>query len=219
MQNFEMCKKCEDEYVNPDDRRFHSQTNSCASCGISIDFKDDRGNQIDYSTHDLFSKLKALLVGGSILAIKNTSGYLLCCDARNDDVVKKLRIRKNRPQKPFALLYPSLRLLKSQLQISKCKEDSLQSAVRPIVLVYRSGVDGNEISSSVAPGLNHLGIMLPNSGLLQMLANEIDFPIVATSGNSSGTPVLSDDYEAMEKLRSIADYYVQHNLKIYPPSG
>ncbi|WP_411894449.1 carbamoyltransferase HypF [Winogradskyella sp. A2] len=217
MKEFDMCNHCQEEYSNPENRRFHSQTNSCSTCGIEMYLIDITGKKLEIDKNSIFNSVKEFLLNGSILAIKNTSGYLLCCDARNEAVVKNLRLKKNRPQKPFALLYPSLKLLKSHFQITNSQESSLVSPERPIVILPKLGSGHSEIASSVAPNLNQLGIMLPNSSLLQLIANEIDFPIVGTSGNISGSPILRDNDEAFEKLKSIADYFVQHDLDIIHP--
>jgi hydrogenase maturation protein HypF len=217
MNDFKMCKACEEDYSNPEERRFHSQTNSCAACGIDLYLVDNSGNELISAKHDLFRKVRELLIKGAIVAMKNTSGYLLCCDARNDTVIQKLRLKKDRPQKPFALMYPSMALLKSHFEISETQEAALSSSERPIVIVKTLSPERCGISSAIAPSLNQLGIMLPNSGILQLVANEIDFPIVATSGNRSGYPVQSNTSDAFEMLNPIADYFLQHNLKITHP--
>ena len=214
---FDMCDDCMDEYTNPENRRFHSQTNSCSTCGIELNLIDNKRNNIEDNRHSIFKKVKSVLLKGEIIAIKNTSGYLLCCDARNTSAVQKLRLKKKRPQKPFALLYPSLTLLKEHFSVSKMQEDKLTSVERPIVIIAKSNKDSSGISSAVAPQLNQLGVMLPNSGILELLANEINFPIVATSGNVSGSPVLSNNEEALVKLNTIADYFLMHNLEITHP--
>ncbi len=103
IDDFLMCKSCNNEYVNPASRRFHSQTNSCPECGIAFEFTDNQGKHIE--TKNIFQAIAKLLSEGKIIAIKNTSGYLLCCNAEDDIVVKKLRRLKNRPKKPFAVLY------------------------------------------------------------------------------------------------------------------
>ncbi|WP_299365779.1 carbamoyltransferase HypF [Winogradskyella sp.] len=217
MVEFEMCGSCKDEYTDPRNRRFHSQTNSCEICGIQLKLIDNNCNLIAAENDAIFSTVQKLLSQGNIVAIKNTSGYLLCCDATNASVVQKLRQKKNRPEKPFALLYPSIEKLKDHFDIPFHIEKEIIAVERPIVILSKTERSDNTIASNVAPRLNQLGIMLPNSALLQLLANAIDFPIVATSGNVSGSPILSDNSEALERLGSIADYFLQHNLGIEHP--
>ena len=217
IDEFPMCEDCIKEYTNPFDRRFHSQTNTCKTCGINLFLVDSSGKKIDVQNDRLFQKTASLLSEGKIIAIKNTSGYLLCCNAENEQIVKQLRAKKNRPNKPFAILYPSLNHLKKELQIDEVHERSLTSPERPINIISLKDYKGNIALHQVAPGLNQLGVMLAYSGILQLLANELNFPIVATSGNIHGSPIISENDEALEKLKEVADYFVQHNLKITHP--
>jgi len=217
IQKFPMCAKCENEYTNPDNRRFHSQTNTCASCGVELFLVDKNHKNLTFSKEKLFPQIAKLLLEGNIIAIKNTSGYLLCCNAENRDVVQKLRTTKNRPNKPFAVLFPSLEFLKNELNLTKSEEKSLTSSERPITIISSKNYKGNISLNKIAPGLNHLGVMLPYSGILQLIANHLSFPIVATSGNIHGSPILIENEEAFEKLKNVADYFLQHNLKINHP--
>ncbi len=217
INDFPMCNKCEKEYKDPNDRRFHSQTNTCHTCGISLVLFDNLGNTIDSTPQNIFKKIAKLLSEDHIVAIKNTGGYLLCCNAENSAVIKKLRIKKNRPNKPFAVLFPSMEFLQNDLQINEHQLKSLTSAERPINIIPLENYKGKIVLNEVAPSLNQLGVMLPYSGILQLLANELAFPIIATSGNIHGSPILSDNSEALEKLKNVADYFVQHNLEITHP--
>ena len=153
----------------------------------------------------------------NIIAIKNTSGYLLCCDASSKHVVQRLRAKKNRPNKPFAILYPSLKILEQHLDVSEKQKQSLTSTERPIVIIPKTNFKGSLALAELAPNLNQLGVMLPYSGILQLLANELREPIVATSGNLHGSPIISDNEESFEVLQNIADYFLHHNLKITNP--
>jgi len=217
IDEFPMCDMCIEEYRNPLDRRFHSQSNTCKTCGIELFLVDNSGNKLKVSKDAMFKKLSSLLTQGQIIAIKNTSGYLLCCNAENEEVVQQLRDKKNRPNKPFAVLYPSLNQLKEELQIDEGHIKSLTSTERPINIISLKDYKGNIALNQVVPGLNQLGVMLPYSGILQLLANELRFPIVATSGNIHGSPIISENNEAIEKLKDVADYFLQHNLKITHP--
>jgi len=217
IDKFEMCDACKIEYTNPLDRRFHSQTNSCGSCGIRIELTNNKNVKINISKTEIFKKIASLLKEGNIIAIKNTSGYLLCCDASNKQVIQRLRIKKNRPQKPFAILYPSLKILEHHLDVNQKQKEALTSSERPIVIIPKTNFKGNLALAELAPNLNQLGVMLPYSGILQLLANELMMPIVATSGNLHGSPIISNNEESVEVLQNIADYFLHHNLKITNP--
>jgi len=217
IHDFPMCETCKTEYSSPSDRRFHSQTNTCNTCGIELFLVNNKGNKVNISKKHLFKETAKLLLLGNIIAIKNTSGYLLCCNAENKQVVEKLRTKKNRPNKPFAVLYPSMELLEDELKLNKNHKKSLTSTERPITIISLKNYKGNIALNSVAPGLNQLGVLLPYSGILQLLANELNFPIVATSGNIHGSPIISKNEEAIEKLKNVADYFLQHNLQIMHP--
>ncbi|MEN8186629.1 MAG: carbamoyltransferase HypF [Bacteroidota bacterium] len=217
IHKFEMCETCRNEYKNPADRRFHSQTNSCTSCGVILNLTNVSGSTVNVSEKEIFKKIVSLINMGKIIAIKNTGGYLLCCDATNEKVVKKLRKKKKRPQKPFAILYPSLELLESHLKVNEQQNKALISTERPIVILQKRGFKGNLAFAELIPGLEQLGVMLPYSGVLQLLAEELETPIVATSGNFHGSPIISDNDQAVEVLSEIADYFLHHNLEITNP--
>ncbi|RIV47242.1 carbamoyltransferase HypF [Flagellimonas pelagia] len=215
MAVFEMCDSCVTEYQDSSNRRFHSQTNSCSHCGIELKLTDAKGDTI--SGEDAIQKTASFIKDGNIVAIKNTSGYLLCCDATNPLAIQKLRERKRRPTKPFAILYPSLSLLKQHLKVSKIQEEILTSPESPIVIIPKTDLDGNLAVEELAPHLNQLGIMLPYSGILHLLATELGIPIVATSGNIHASPIISDADMAHHELAEVADYFLNHNLEITNP--
>lgn len=214
---FPMCNECEKEYSNPADQRFHSQTNTCHTCGIRLILMDNLGKTITSTPQNIFKKIAKFISKGSIVALKNNSGYLLCCNAENEAAIQKLRTKKNRPNKPFAVLYPSLEYLQKELKINKRQLKSIISAERPINIIPLKNYKGKIALNAVAPELNQLGVMLPYSGILQLLANELNFPIVATSGNIHSSPIISDNEEAFEKLNNVADYFVKHSLEITHP--
>ncbi|MEX1384154.1 Sua5/YciO/YrdC/YwlC family protein, partial [Lutibacter sp.] len=217
IDEFPMCAKCEKEYNSPRNIRFHSQTNTCSTCGIQLKLVNNLGETIKIEQLNLFKKIADLLSEGNIIAIKNTSGYLLCCNAENPKVVHKLRYKKHRPNKPFAVLYPSIEILQKEVILNEKQLKSLTSTELPINIVSLENYNGKLALEQVAPNLNQLGIMLPYTGILQLLANELNFPIVATSGNIHGSPIVSTNEDALEKLKNIADYFLQHNLKIEHP--
>ena len=217
IDEFTMCEACKDEYSNPLDRRFHSQTNSCQKCGIKIELKYANGTSIEIQNTEIFKTLAASINDGKIIAIKNTSGYLLCCDASNAAIINTLRIKKNRPQKPFAILYPTLSLLKEHLELNHKQAMALSSTERPIVIVPKTNFKGTLALTELAPNLSQLGVMLPYSGILQLLSNELKIPIVATSGNIHGSPIISEEGYAETELGGIVDLFLHHNLKIINP--
>ncbi|MDP2089766.1 MAG: carbamoyltransferase HypF [Flavobacteriaceae bacterium] len=217
INSFPMCKTCETEYQNPADRRFHSQTNTCSTCGIQLRLTNSNQQTVDLQNNSVFKKIAKLLDDGKIIALKNTSGYLLCCDARNKNAIQELRNRKKRARKPFAVLYPSLELLQKEAALSDKEIQKLKSTERPIVIIATKNYQGNILLNSIAPQLQQLGVMLPYTGILQLLADELSFPIVATSGNIHGSPIISDEKTAVELLSSVADYFLHHNLEITNP--
>ena len=214
---FPMCKDCKEEYTNPQNRRFHSQTNSCSLCGIQIQLINNQGVKQIFREADILEKIVELLNDGSIIALKNTSGYLLCCDATNKEAVQKLRDKKKRPKKPFAILYPDLELLQRELSLTENQIEALSSTERPIVIIPKTNYSGNLALAELAPDLNQLGIMMPYTGILQLLSTAISIPIVATSGNLHGSPIISDNEESLKTLSNVADYFLNHNLHISNP--
>ncbi len=217
LQDFNMCETCAEEYITPSDRRFHSQTNSCPACGISLSLCDANGGEVRTKPEEIFREIARLLSQGRIIALKNTGGYLLCCDAENSEAVELLRKRKRRPAKPFALMYPSLEALEREIRVTEAQREALESPARPIVLLPLKSYRGSLALEEIAPGLRHLGVMLPYSGLLELVATAFTRPIIATSGNLHGSPIISDEQEAMSLLNGVADFFVHHNLDIENP--
>ena len=154
VSEFDMCLKCQTEYTNPEDRRFHSQTNSCSDCGIKLQLVDTDGREFNETQNNIIKKAAALIANGSILAIKNTNGYLLCCDANNKQAIQRLREKKRRPSKPFALLYPSIEKIKQDFEVSIPEEKALTSAIAPIVILNpKESISDLELES-IAPRLH-----------------------------------------------------------------
>ena len=217
MQNFTMCDDCYNEYTNTSNKRFHSQTNSCTKCGIRIQLTDASGKALKIEKGSEFKETAKFIKEGNIVAIKNTGGYLLCCDASNSETIKTLRKRKNRPNKPFAILYPSLSLLREHFEINNLQERTLKSSESPIVIIPKGTYQGNLAFQELIPSLNQLGVMIPYTAILKLLAEELKIPIVATSGNVHGSPIISSLESANAELIKIADYFLHHNLEIENP--
>lgn len=213
MRNFKMCLECQKEYDNPVDRRFHAQPNCCPRCGPKLELVDHSGKVV--ASNDPITDTGSLLRQGKILALKGLGGFLLACDATNEETVKLLRQRKRRPFKPFAVMMSTLDEVKKYCLVSKEEERLLTSPKSPIVLLQVK--DKNRISPAVAPNLNYLGVMLPYTPLHHLLLREVSFPLVMTSGNLSEEPIAKDNDEALRRLSGISDYFLFHNRDIHIP--
>ncbi len=214
---FATCNNCKTEYANPYDKRFHSQTNSCKECGIKLKLTAADGKIITTNSSKIIKKIAKLILEGSIIALKNTNGYLLCCISNNKETIQRLRDKKQRTAKPFALLYPSIEKIKDYFEISKVEEKALTSSVGPIVILNPKENFQNLDKESIAPRLSQLGIMLPSTALLTLLMDKVKTPLIATSGNIHGSPIISTETDAIEKLSEVADYFLHHDLEISFP--
>ena len=213
MKSFEMCPDCQKEYDNPNDRRYHAQPIACPVCGPHVELWDSNGNVIE-SHHNAILKLVELVKSGKIAAVKGIGGFHLICNAQNDEAIKQLRVRKHRIDKPFALMFPSIDSVKEVCFVNQIEETLLHSPESPIVLLKRKSDTNKFVSEFSAPGNQELGIMLPNSPLHHLLMRELNIPIIATSANISEEPICIDEYEALDRLKNIADYYLIHNRPI-----
>lgn len=215
MKKFAMCPACEMEYRNPLDRRFHAQPNACPVCGPHLELWDDRGSVLA-KHHDALLQTSEAIRIGKIAAVKGLGGFHLMVDAANQDAVERLREKKHREHKPFALMYPKLESVRVHCRVSPLEERSLHSPESPIVLLERSDELPNErnLPGLIAPGNPYLGVMLPYTPLHHLLMRELGFPIVATSGNLADEPICIDEREALVRLRGIADVFLTHNRPI-----
>ena len=211
MRTFKMCPECQKEYDNPVDRRFHAQPNCCPTCGPKLEITDQAGKTI--ASQDPVRDVCALLKQGKILALKGLGGFLLACDATNEQAVTNLRQRKKRLFKPFAVMISSLDEVKKLCVVSPEEEKLLTSVKAPIVLLQLK--DKKKVSAAVAPNLNYLGVMLPYTPLHHLLMREVSLPLVMTSGNLSEEPIAKDNDEALRRLSGIADYFLVHNRDIH----
>ena len=216
MNFFEMCSACKAEYSNPKNRRFHSQTNSCKDCGIQLELTDAAGNDLSVNKNKILQKTAQLIAEGNIVALKNTNGYVLCCDASNTKVIKQLRLKKNRLTKPFAVLYDSIESIKNDFKLSSKEIELLISKVAPIVILENTK-ETRISTKEIAPELNQTGVLLPPSSLLELLMNLLKKPILCTSGNIHGSPIISENSIAFEELKTVTDYFLHHNLSIQFP--
>ena len=216
MTSFPMCSECLEEYSDPANRRFHSQTNTCPSCGIQLKLTTADNIPYQLTDRDTIAQTAALILEGKIVAVKSTNGYLLCCDANNESTIKTLRSRKRRPTKPFAVLYPELTKVTQDFTISKQERQALTSIEAPIVILKNKNTTSIQ-TSIIAPGLHQTGVMMPSSALMYLLVKAVGKPMIVTSGNMHKSAIIATEEEALEKLGSVADYFLHNNLKIRFP--
>ncbi|EBE4778506.1 carbamoyltransferase HypF [Salmonella enterica] len=203
MATFPLCPECDSEYRDPYDRRFHAQPVACPACGPQLEWR---------SQHERAEKEAALqaavaiLKAGGIVAVKGIGGFHLACNARNDETVAKLRARKRRPAKPLAVMLPDAEAL------PEASRRLLATPAAPIVLVDKQYVP--LLCEGIAPGLTEVGVMLPANPLQHLLLQELNDPLVMTSGNLSGRPPAITNEQALDDLHEIADGFLLHNRDI-----
>jgi hydrogenase maturation protein HypF len=217
MKQFTMCPACQAEYDDPRDRRFHAQPNACPSCGPRLELWSATGEIISGGDEALLAAAQTVR-RGKIVAVKGVGGFHLLVDARNETAVQRLRERKHREEKPFALMFPTLASIQAVCEVSLLEERLLRSPEAPIVLLRcrpsSIGHSPSSLSRSVAPGNANLGAMLPSNPLHHRLMAELGFPVIATSGNLSDEPICTDEHEALKRLAGIADVFLVHNRPI-----
>ena len=219
MAGFPLCQPCRQEYDDPLDRRFHAEPVACPDCGPMVSLLAKDGTPV--SGDAAIAAAVRRLANGEIIAVKGVGGYHLVCDARNDAAVTELRRRKHRPDKPLAVMFPvrgegGLAAVSREVQMTSAEADALVSPMRPIVLARKK--DTSELAKNIAPGLRELGVFLPYAPLHQLLLAGFGGPLVATSGNISGEPVLTDNDEAGRRLAGIADAFLHHDRPIVRPA-
>ncbi len=218
LDRFALCRDCAAEYADPLDRRFHAEPLACAACGPGLRWR--AAVDIDGNAPALAAAL-ASLRAGQIIAVRGVGGYHLLCDACNEDAVALLRARKGRPTKPLAVMVPwrghdGLDYARELAQLSLTEAEALRGAVRPIVLTRRSAQAS--LAQSIAPGLRDLALMLPYSPLHHLLLEDFGAALVATSGNLSGEPVLTEPEELQARLTGVADGFLHHDRPIARPA-
>ena len=198
MRDFVLCPACREEYEKPANRRFHAQPNACPVCGPKLD--------------GTIADVAAALRKGAIVALKGIGGFQLLVDARQPAAVARLRQRKHREEKPFALMMPSLAMVQEYCEVAVAEVELLESPAAPIVLLRPR--PGTDIAWNVAHCSPYLGVMLPYSPLHHLLMRECPFPLIATSGNRSDEPIAIANDEASVRLKNIADHFLMHNRPI-----
>src|SRR5246127_1355829 len=198
MREFVLCRDCREEYENPLNRRFHAQPNACPVCGPKL--------------NGTIEDAAEALLEGKIVALKGIGGFQLLVDARQSSAVARLRQRKHREEKPFALMIPSLEIAREYCEIFPAEVQLLESQAAPIVLLRPK--PGTDIAWNVAHRSPYLGVMLPYSPLHHLLMRDCPFPLIATSGNRSDEPIAVANDEAAIRLKDIADHFLMHDRPI-----
>jgi len=220
MASFPLCAACRREYEDPADRRFHAEPIACPVCGPSLTFRDQDGRQADSNEQALEHAVRAL-ADGAIMAVKGVGGYHLMCDAARDDSIARLRAAKPRPHKPLAIMVPvtgddGLAAVRTLVRPGPGETELLLSPARPIVLMRKQR--SAAISKLVAPGLAEVGVMLPYSPLHHLLLAGSARPLVATSANISGEPVLTEAVDVEQRIGDFVDVYLHHDRPIVRPA-
>ena len=207
-----MCEACLAEYEDPADRRFHAEANACPDCGPKLALCDGEGIGLAEGDAAL-TAVAAAIRDGAIVAVKGLGGFHLMVDARNDAAVRRLRARKRREEKPFAVMFASLAAVEAECDIRPEEATLLTSPERPIVIVRAR----RPLAPSVSPDNPTVGVMLPYTPLHHLLLAELGFPVVATSGNRSEEPIVTDEAEVQKRLGGIADLFLVHDRGIVRP--
>ncbi len=213
MRGFELCRDCALEYRTASNRRFHAEPIACKTCGPVLNFVDDTRHITDNTL--ALEACIAALKQGRIIAVKGVGGYHLMCDATSAVAVASLRRRKQRPDKPFAILMDQA-WLDGYVDVGEQELLLLQQGSRPIVMIKRS--PSCPLPDNLAPGLNQLGVMLPSHPLQHLLCHGFNKPLVATSANISGEPIVTHQADASERLRQLCDAFLHHNRPIVRPA-
>jgi len=213
MRDFTMCPACAAEYHDPANRRFHAQPNACPACGPRLALQDERGRPLSEADDALRQTAEAIRQG-RIVAVKGLGGFHLIANAADPEAIERLRARKGREEKPFALMCPSLETVQALCDSSAAETRLLQSPEAPIVLLARRRDPSIDLALAVAPGCPTLGVMLPYTPLHRLLLDDVGGPVIATSGNLSDEPICIDNQEALARLGGVADLFLVHDRPI-----
>jgi hydrogenase maturation protein HypF len=211
MAVFELCPACRTEYSTESDRRFHAEPIACPTCGPRLCLWDEQGHEVA-NREEALQRAVSLLEQRLVLAVKGLGGFQLWVDAASEEAVRRLRDRKRRPEKPFAVLFPSIDEVRDYCLLSSDEEVLLRSPQAPIVLVRKR--QDAVLAEAVAPGNPYLGAMLPATPLHHLMMAALRRPMVATSGNRSEEPIVTDEREAVVRLKGIADALLVHDRPI-----
>jgi hydrogenase maturation protein HypF len=219
MVEFPLCPACQHEYQNPLDRRFHAEPIACPVCGPQLQYVEN--DQTISGNEPALTQTLAALNAGKVIAVKGIGGYHLMCDAGNEQAVQHLRDSKPRPDKPLAVIFPphgedGLATIREVAELTETETALLSEPTRPIVLIDKK--PNTILADSIAPQLNQVGVFLPYSPLHHVLISDFGRPLVATSANISGEPVLTDNTEVAQRLSQVAEAYLHHNRPIVRPA-
>jgi hydrogenase maturation protein HypF len=204
-----MCKRCKEEYSNPLDRRYHAEPIGCWDCGATLSLWS-RDGELIINSRELADRAVELILDGNILALKGVGGYHLLCDATNEDAIRRLRERKKRVSKPFAVMVKDIEMAHKLAKIDKMEEEILTSKERPIVLL---DAYENRLPSIVSPNISRIGLFLPYTPIHLLILQKLNRPLIATSANISDEPIATD-FESVKRLSGIYDYLIEHDRDI-----
>ncbi|MBW9172176.1 carbamoyltransferase HypF [Clostridium estertheticum] len=213
MNDFKMCKSCNDEYLDPANRRFHAQPNGCKACGPELWIEDSKGNRLEIENPINFAQ--NMIMKGKIFAIKGLGGFHLACDGLNETSVSKLRERKKRPFKPFAVMMKNIEIVKKYCPVNQLEEKVLTGIKKPIVILDQS--ESYDLSKKIAPNQKTIGVMLPYTPIHILLFSEKLKVLIMTSANVNALPIEYKDSSARIRLTGIVDYFLMHNREIHVP--
>ncbi|MFB1326100.1 carbamoyltransferase HypF [Helicobacter pylori] len=204
LKPFKLCEFCASVYQDPTNKRFHIQGISCKKCGIALNYKR-------FKNDDALLECAKDIQKGKIIALKGLGGFALLCDARNFQTIERLRLLKNRPLKPFALMFKDLKSAKQHAFLNALECESLISTSAPILLAHKK--PDTQLAPNIAKNSPFYGVILPYTPLHALLLDLLDFPIVFTSANFSSLPLASDEKE-IDSLHFIFDFKLTHNRAI-----
>jgi hydrogenase maturation protein HypF len=215
MNVFELCPFCQNEYENPNNRRFHAEPNACPVCGPSLSLyrsTDSVELNLDEINSDAISKVIAFLEIGKVIAIKSLGGFHIACDADNKDAIVRLRSGKNRPSRPLAVMAADLDTVSKFANFNRAEAELLAGRLRPIVLLEKR--TDAQLADNIAPGNGFYGVMLPYTPLHNLLMKGAYRALVMTSANNSGEPIIIDNARAVDALKHSVDFIMSHNRDI-----
>jgi len=209
MKDFMLCKSCHEDYINPKNRRYHAQPTSCKNCGPKLTLNT---KEILISD-DIYKNISYLIKSGKIGAIKGIGGFHIVCDSLDDTVIQKLRNYKNRISKPFAIMCKDIKQINSFTKLTKKEKELLKSKEAPIVILKKAKNPTFKIANNIAPNIDKVGCMLPYSGFYHLLFNEHSNPIITTSANIGGEPIITTK-EDIDKKLPFLDFVVDYDRDI-----
>lgn len=211
MEKFTLCPLCQEEYTNPTNRRYHAQPVCCEKCGPKLELFNKENKKIQKDI-EAIKKIATLINNGEIVAIKGLGGFHLVCDATNDKIVEELRLRKNRPTKPYAVMFKNIEQVYDYALFNEFEKDIITSKEKPITLVKKK--QNTNLSSLIAPNISKIGVFLPYTPLHIILFKFLNNPIIATSANLKDEPIIRHKDELLSKLGHVVDFVLDFNREI-----